>query len=300
MDIFLTVLRYAAGPVIGALIGYLTNWIAVKMLFRPHYPKKIGKWRLPFTPGIIPKRQPALAKAVGKAVGEQLFTKEDLAAAIVSDGAKERVAECAVNLWKSAGGKTAEELVKTVIPEDRQQPLQEKAENFISERIYCAVKDINLGGVVAEEGVKAVNKMKSSLGMLAMFLSDDLVSTIAGKLADGVNGYVEENGKSLISKSVKAEFEKALNTPLSALTQSVEESVIRNAACSLYEKAVNGVFAELASDLDVCAVVERKINEMDVKELEKLVLSVMKKELNAIVNIGALIGFILGVIMIFV
>ena len=45
---------------------------------------------------------------------------------------------------------------------------------------------------------------------------------------------------------------------------------------------------------------EQKINDMDVKELEKLVLSVMKKELNAIVWLGALIGFILGIIMIFV
>ena len=60
------------------------------------------------------------------------------------------------------------------------------------------------------------------------------------------------------------------------------------------------MFAGLADELDVCAIVEQKINAMSVKELEKLVLSVMKKELNAIVNLGALIGFILGVLMIFV
>ena len=39
---------------------------------------------------------------------------------------------------------------------------------------------------------------------------------------------------------------------------------------------------------------------MDVLEAEELLLSVMKKELNAIVNLGALIGFILGIVMIFV
>ena len=63
---------------------------------------------------------------------------------------------------------------------------------------------------------------------------------------------------------------------------------------------MNNLFASVAESLDVCAVVEEKINAMDVKELEKLVLSVMKKELNAIVNLGALIGLILGVVMIFV
>ena len=36
------------------------------------------------------------------------------------------------------------------------------------------------------------------------------------------------------------------------------------------------------------------------RELEELVLSVMKKELNAIVNLGALIGFIIGILNIFI
>ncbi|OYO91046.1 DUF445 domain-containing protein, partial [Lachnotalea glycerini] len=42
-----------------------------------------------------------------------------------------------------------------------------------------------------------------------------------------------------------------------------------------------------------------KIEEMDVMELEELILSVMKKELGAVVNLGAVIGFILGIINIF-
>lgn len=43
-------------------------------------------------------------------------------------------------------------------------------------------------------------------------------------------------------------------------------------------------------------MIEEKINEMKVEELEKMVLTVMKKELDAIVNLGALIGGILGVL----
>lgn len=300
MEVFLTILRYIAGPIIGAIIGYFTNWLAVKMLFRPYYPKKIGKLRLPFTPGIIPKRKPALAKAVGKAVGEQLFTKEDLAAVIVSDEAKEKVGNYAVTLWKSAGEKTAQELADRFIPIEKQEPLIQSAENFISEKVYSAVKNLDLGAVVAQEGAKAINQKKASLGMLAMFLSDELVSSLAEKLAGGVNNYVEENGREIISKAVKSEAEKALNAPLSQITEAVEESVIKSAACSVYESAVGNAFAQLADGLDVCAIVEEKINAMEIKELEKLVLSVMKKELNAIVNLGALIGFILGIVMIFV
>ncbi|MDD6065009.1 MAG: DUF445 family protein, partial [Firmicutes bacterium] len=46
-----------AGPAIGAVIGYCTNYVAVKMLFRPLKPIRIGKFTLPFTPGVIPKRK---------------------------------------------------------------------------------------------------------------------------------------------------------------------------------------------------------------------------------------------------
>ena len=51
---------------IGALIGGITNHLAIKMLFRPHEAKYIGSWRVPFTPGLIPKRRDELANNLGK------------------------------------------------------------------------------------------------------------------------------------------------------------------------------------------------------------------------------------------
>lgn len=61
---------------IGALIGGFTNHLAIKMLFRPHEAKYIGKWRLPFTPGLIPKRRDELARQLGKTVTNYLLTPE--------------------------------------------------------------------------------------------------------------------------------------------------------------------------------------------------------------------------------
>lgn len=300
MEIFLTILKYAAGPLLGALIGYFTNWLAVRMLFRPYYPKKIGKWRLPFTPGIIPKRKAALASAVGKAVGEQLFTKDDLAEAVVSEAALDKVGERAKELFKSAGDKTAAELLSLVAPAEKTEAFYNAAQEAICDRVFSAVKDFGLGGVVASEGVKVIKSKKASLGMLAMFLSDDLITSLADKLADGVNAYVEANGREAVKKAVSREAEKLMNEPLSPLLEKVDEQTVAEVARSLYSRTVKEMFAGLADGLDVCGIVEQKINAMSVKELEKLVLSVMKKELNAIVNLGALIGFILGVVMIFI
>ena len=65
-------------PLIGAVIGYATNWVAVKMLFRPREEIRLFGWRLPFTPGVIPKGKGRLARAVGRAVEKQLLTEEVL------------------------------------------------------------------------------------------------------------------------------------------------------------------------------------------------------------------------------
>ncbi|WP_241463051.1 DUF445 domain-containing protein [Listeria aquatica] len=60
--------------IIGGFIGMMTNFIAIRMLFRPYKAIFIGKWRLPFTPGLIPKRRDELAQKIGQVVTEHLLT----------------------------------------------------------------------------------------------------------------------------------------------------------------------------------------------------------------------------------
>lgn len=62
--------------IIGALIGGVTNHLAIKMLFWPYEAKYIGKWRMPFTPGLIPKRRNELSRQLGRTVVEHLLTPE--------------------------------------------------------------------------------------------------------------------------------------------------------------------------------------------------------------------------------
>lgn len=68
-------LHYITIPLIAAFIGWLTNYIAVKMLFRPR--KKI-KFLFLEIQGIFPKRQHVLAEKIGKMVADELLSVEDL------------------------------------------------------------------------------------------------------------------------------------------------------------------------------------------------------------------------------
>ena len=69
-------------PFIAALIGWFTNWVAVKMLFHPRDPFYIFGYN---AQGVFPKRQKALAEKLGEVVSKELITPKDLASAL-SDG----------------------------------------------------------------------------------------------------------------------------------------------------------------------------------------------------------------------
>ena len=69
------IVQWVAPPVVGAIIGYVTNDIAIKMLFRPLTEKRILGLRIPFTPGILPKQRHKLAVNIGKMVSRELLTE---------------------------------------------------------------------------------------------------------------------------------------------------------------------------------------------------------------------------------
>jgi uncharacterized membrane protein YheB (UPF0754 family) len=75
----------------GSLIGYVTNWLAIKMLFRPLKEKRIFNRRLPFTPGVFPKEKERLAGSIGDTVGNLLLNEEQVVARLLDSAVEEQV-----------------------------------------------------------------------------------------------------------------------------------------------------------------------------------------------------------------
>lgn len=63
--------------IIGALIGWVTNKVAIKLLFRPLHPINIPLLNFEIH-GLIPKRKNEIAKAVGETVEVELLSLDDL------------------------------------------------------------------------------------------------------------------------------------------------------------------------------------------------------------------------------
>lgn len=73
-------------PFISGLIGWLTNYIAIKMLFHPRQPVRLGLFTLQ---GILPRRQADIALQLGKIVATDLLSSEDLVDRLTNDTSRE-------------------------------------------------------------------------------------------------------------------------------------------------------------------------------------------------------------------
>ena len=113
-------IQILSGPIVGAVIGYITNDIAIRMLFRPHKAVYVGKWRLPFTPGIVPRRKDQLAKILGEAIVEKFFNADDLEI-IFTTGIADAVADRLLALLKSDASLSA---LKSTVPDDAAEKLE--------------------------------------------------------------------------------------------------------------------------------------------------------------------------------
>lgn len=84
-------LPYLLPPLLGAFIGYVTNYIAIRMLFRPLRAWRVLGLRVPMTPGIIPAKRHELAARMGEMVGSHLLTADDVGLALEKDSFRREI-----------------------------------------------------------------------------------------------------------------------------------------------------------------------------------------------------------------
>ena len=135
---------------IGAFIGGLTNQIAIWMLFRPHEAKYIGSYRLPFTPGLIPKRRGELATQLGVMVKEHLITPDMLKENIITPEAKEKSTDFLVgmaNEYVFDSERTIHEWLGAVDRDTMYREVEQKAATFTKQKIQNGLSMLSTGSI---------------------------------------------------------------------------------------------------------------------------------------------------------
>jgi len=84
-------LIYVLPPIIGAIIGAVTNDVAIRMLFRPYTARYIGKMRVPFTPGLIPRERHHISESIADTFTAHVFSGNDIAELFLTDSVKEQL-----------------------------------------------------------------------------------------------------------------------------------------------------------------------------------------------------------------
>ena len=289
------ILHLLAGPLIGAVIGYCTNYIAVKMLFYPRKEIRVFGRALPFTPGAIPRGQPRLAKAIGTVIENNLLTKEDVEARLLSETTEAKVADA---VMEKLSRNIREELCAlTGLEEERYAGKKAALCRRASEQIVRAVQTSGVTETVIHE-ISVNLREKASGTAWRMVINSKVMDPVMERARLRLDRAIDRHGAEYIAPILEQELgEIDGGTGLELLSRfELEEDAVRTGVIRAYRRLCADAAGELISHFPIAALVEEKINAMSVAELEKLVWSVMRKELRTIINLGAVIGLVLGVV----
>lgn len=284
--------HYIIPPLIGAIIGYCTNYIAVKMLFRPRNEIKVLGHTLPFTPGAIPKNKPRLAKAIGEVVETTFFGEETISAQFLSKEAEDN----AVAQLVRGMDRPIEDLGISVLgSEEKYEKGLDRLSEILSQQLLQSLRSGDTIRVVSDT---AIDKLADQFrgGMLGMFITDSFVESAKQMVEAGIRNEIDAKGSEFLTRMVRSQMDTWSSDSLSeiAFEAGYSDERVERILRKAYRGAVKSAVPALLDRINVSGMIEEKVNDMSNEQLEELVLSVMKRELNLIVNLGALIGLILG------
>lgn len=290
------------GPLVGAFIGWLTNGIAIKMLFRPLAPKYIGRWRIPFTPGIIPKERDRIARSVG-AVAESLVDEVALRRTLLSAEMIQRVRDTVRGfiITQSDNHAALRSVILRYAGPASVDRFSEFTRSQIADMVYERVSDSAFCRGVTDSMIDHIQERMRQSGVVgrALAAAGDLTrGAIAKAVTLSVTPILRSSSRDIVYRVAGNELDSLLDSPVSALVARVGSSpeAIADKAVGLYERAVLSKLPVVLREINIAGVVERSISEMDIAQVEQLLLSVMDKELKAIVRLGAVLGFLMGLL----
>ena len=320
---------YFIAPLLGGLIGYITNDIAIRMLFRPHKAKYLFGIHIPFTPGIIPKEKGRIAESIGGVISENLMNNEVLEKYLLSDEMIGKV-RSAVEEFISIQQQNQESVARFLghyLSKDEIDSIAQNINQSITKQTYEKLADSSVGDKVAHIAIDHVaqkltidgaQELLSGIGgalgglkgMAAGLFGGNIVAKFLGMLrepaehflAKNINTMLRDNGEEIVSNMIGGEVDHFLDKPVCKLLEGHEEQLAQTVDTieSIYRSIITEHLSKILESIDISKIVRERINEMDVNETEKLIFQVMDKELKAIVWLGALLGLLMGCINCFV
>jgi len=298
------VLVWIIPPLVGAVIGYVTNAIAIKMLFRPLNEKRFFGIKLPFTPGILPRERGKLAASIGRMVEQELITPGVLRDRLAKNDVQVKIETAVANYT----GQMAERPLSQLLEEKPGDfPIMPLVKNFINSEIFDSLLESIItiwlrGGELSSEGKRnSASWVKSRMrdfGSLFVPAAKNLIRIgIDRDLKNQVDGEI-----SVYRMAMDTILEKYPGITLREFLSLGKQQKLEIDSFMAVKtvSTLNDNIDEALSSVDIKKLVSDRIDTLEMVRVEKIILDIMAGQLKWINFFGAILGALIGFIQVLI
>ncbi|MDO4461661.1 MAG: DUF445 family protein [Bacteroidia bacterium] len=283
---------------VGAFIGWITNHVAIKMLFRPLTAKYIFGIRIPGTPGVIPRNRVELAQGMANIVAHKLLTPDTLGKRLLSEEMVTKIEGFINTHVKRLYQKnpTLGEFIQSIFGQQALSEVGAFLKDDLTGVVSAKLSDPEMAKTLT---VKIIEQVKSKIDNPLISMA---IPMFQGTLESSVSQFLSQQGTPLVMSLATEQGHRFLDMKMADVIDKYKSQVenLIEGMVEVYRKIVREQLPRMLSNLDISSMVRNEVENMDVMRLEEIVLEVMRKHLNFIEYVGAALGAILGLINVLV
>jgi uncharacterized membrane protein YheB (UPF0754 family) len=314
-----TWLLFLVPPVAGAIIGFVTNVVAIRMLFRPLREIRVFGIRVPFTPGILPRQRRRLAQSIGAMVERELLTPEILRERLARKDVREKIKEALSLFTEKFFKKSSSECLGELLDE-----LPQGREKFLSEKITAAAEKVYplfasaFMDFIRRDEIKIELEAKGRVFLRNIFLKLNTFQriflsagqydiTLEEKMPEIIGELVSGAKETLSSGRVKKILVEAVSSSLSGIINAenakigelldINEDAKKKLDDFLFEKIMSTADSQIENvlaSIDIKTLVSDRIDSLDMLRVERIIMDVMADQFKWIDIFGGILGFFIG------
>jgi len=313
-------------PVVGAIIGYITNAVAIKMLFRPLNEARLFGRRVPFTPGILPRERHKLANSIGRMVEQELLTSEVLRGRLAKAEVKEKIRDTLGAYTDQILTQPLSHYIEEKPKETSLQdfPVAELISDFVNSEVFSSFLDAIIKNWALGPETSLQNESYSDASSEVSFPNETTggnnISEWVKSRFRGIGSMLVPRARDFIKSSVIREIKNQGRGKPAFYKRAFEGVIAKYPGISLGEflslgsvkkQKIDSLLSEKATDtlsenvegalssVNVKVIVSDRIDSLDMLRVEKIVLDIMAGHLRWINVFGAFLGAFIGFVQAF-
>jgi uncharacterized membrane protein YheB (UPF0754 family) len=258
--------------VIATLHGYGAAWLAVRMLFRPHHPIYIFGWRLPLTPGMLPKERDHFIEALSSVITERLLDVETITGEIIKLNLESEITSIARGQY---------------LHQSQSEPTIQIILEHLRERLYHLRDSVETRWEITRALHRIVQaEISRSFNLLRRFIADYFLNE------ETLYRIVGESIDQLADRIVESLY---VRTTIAQAMSQVPETIFQTGTTT-QTAAVNSFVGLLSQRLDLHSIMVKRLSALSNEGIEQMIMDTAGREIRAIVWFAAGIGLIVGIV----